>query len=89
MRATAEVYLSWFDPDGPAVMPRSAAGFKTPTPLLLVVGSSDRTALGQDYIFDKAPRHAKNRFVIVTADHTAVPSAAIEEVVTWLDALRQ
>lgn len=89
VRATAEVYLSWFDPDGPAVMPRSAAGFKTPTPLLLVVGSSDRTALGQDYIFDKAPRHTKNRFVIVTADHTAVPSAAIEEVVTWLDVLRQ
>jgi len=87
--ATAEVYLSWFDPDGPAVMPRSAASFKAPTPLLLVVGSGERTAMGKDYIFDKAPPHPKSRFATVPADHFAVPSAAIEEVVTWLGSLRQ
>jgi pimeloyl-ACP methyl ester carboxylesterase len=87
--ATAEVYLSWFDPDGPAVMPRSAASIKTPTPLLFVVGTNDRTAPTKDYIFDKAPPHSKSKFVTVTADHFAVPTAAIEEVVTWLVALRQ
>jgi hypothetical protein len=87
--ATAEVFLSWFDPDGPAVMPKSAASFKAPIPLLLVVGSNDRTAQGRDYIFDKAPPHAKSRFVTVSADHFGVPSAAIEEVVTWLASLRQ
>jgi pimeloyl-ACP methyl ester carboxylesterase len=85
--ATAEIYLSWFDPDGPAVMPRSAASFKAPTPLLLVVGSQDRTARGKEYIFDKAPPHPKSRFVSVPADHFEVPSAAIDEVVTWLDSL--
>jgi pimeloyl-ACP methyl ester carboxylesterase len=87
--ATAEVYLSWFDPDGPAVMPKSAASFKVSTPLLLVVGSGDRTAMGKDYIFDMAPPHTKSRFVTVPADHFAVPSAAIEEVATWLGSLRQ
>ena len=87
--ATAEVFLSWFDPDGPAVMPKSAASFKAPIPLLLVVGSNDRTAQGRDYIFDKAPPHAKSRFVTVSADHFGVPSAAIEEVATWLGSLRQ
>lgn len=87
--ATAEVYLSWFDPDGPAVMPKSAASFKVPTPLLLVVGSRDRTAQGKEYIFDKAPPHPKSRFVTVPADHFAVPSASINEVVTWLGSLRQ
>lgn len=84
--ATADVYLSWFDPDGRAVMPKSAASFKIPTPLLLVVGSGDH---GKDYIFDRAPQHPKSRFVIVRADHFAVPSAAIEEVVTWLNSLRR
>ena len=84
--ATAEVYLSWFDPDGSAVMPRSAAAFKVATPLLLVVGNGDR---GKDYIFDKAPAHPRSRFVSVPAGHFAVPSAAIEEVITWLDSLRQ
>jgi pimeloyl-ACP methyl ester carboxylesterase len=87
--ATAEVYLSWFDPGGPAVMPRSAASIKTPTPLLFVVGNGDRTAPSKDYIFDKAPAHAKSKFVTVTADHFTVPTAAIDEVVTWLFALRQ
>lgn len=84
--ATAEDYLSWFDPDGPAVMPRSAASFKVPTPLLLVAGSRD---MGRDYIFDKAPPHPKSRFVALSADHFSVPSAAIEVVLTWLDSLRQ
>ena len=28
-------------------------------------------------------------FVTVTADHLTVPTAAIEEIVTWLAALRQ
>jgi esterase/lipase len=87
--ATAEIYLSWFDPDGLAVMPRSAASIKTPTALLFVVGSSDRTAPAKGYIFDKVPAHAKSQFVTVTADHFTVPTAAIETVVTWLVALRQ
>ena len=85
--ATAEVYLSWLDPDGPAVMPRSAAAFKAPTPLLIVNGSGDRTAAGKDYIFDKAPPHPKSSFVIVTTDHFSVPSAAIQEVAAWLATL--
>jgi pimeloyl-ACP methyl ester carboxylesterase len=87
--ATAEVYLSWFDPEGLAVMPRSAASIKMPTPLLFVIGSNDRTAPARNYIFDKAPAHPKSKFVTVTADHFTVPTAAIEEVVTWLAALRK
>jgi pimeloyl-ACP methyl ester carboxylesterase len=85
--ASAEVYLSWLAPDGPAVMPRSAASFKAATPLLIVNGSGDRTAQGTDYIFDRAPPHAKSKFVTVAADHFSVPSAAIEEVATWLNGL--
>jgi pimeloyl-ACP methyl ester carboxylesterase len=87
--ATAEVYLSWLDPNGPAVMPKSAASIKTPTPLLFVIGSADRTAPAKDYIFDKAPAHAKSKFVTVTANHFTVPTAAIEEIATWLVVLRQ
>jgi pimeloyl-ACP methyl ester carboxylesterase len=87
--ATAEAYLSWFDPEGPAVMPKSAASIKTGTPLLFVIGSGDRSAPAKDYIFDKAPPHAKSRFVTVAADHFAVPRAATDEVVNWLAALRQ
>jgi pimeloyl-ACP methyl ester carboxylesterase len=89
VQTTAEVYLSWFDPEGPAVMPRSAASFKVPTPLLFVVGSRDPIAPAKEYIFDKAPPHPRSRFVTVSADHGGVPTAAIDEVVSWLALLRQ
>jgi len=87
--ASAEVYLSWVDPDGAAVMPKSAASFKAPIPLLIVNGNGDRTAQGRDYIFDRAPPHPKSRFVTVAADHFGVPGAAIDEVAAWLAALQQ
>jgi esterase/lipase len=86
--ATPEVYLSWLDPDGAAVMPKSAAAIKAPTPLLFIVGSSERNAPAQSYIFDKAPAHPKSRYLTVGADHFRVPQAALDEVATWLAALR-
>jgi pimeloyl-ACP methyl ester carboxylesterase len=88
VETTAEIYLSWFDPDGHAVMPRSAAAFKVPTPLLFAVGTRDPTAPAKEYIFDKAPPHPKSRFLTVSADHAGVPSAAIDDVLTWLASLR-
>ena len=86
---TPEIYQSWFDPQGPAVMPKSAASFKTAIPLLVVVGSRERSARGKDYMFAKAPPHPKSKFVTVSADHLEVPSAAIDEVATWLTLLRR
>lgn len=82
--ATPDVYASWFNPDGFAVMPRSAAAIKSPSPLLFIVGSGDGSAPTRDYIFDKAPSHPKSKFVMVTSDHFNVPTAAIDEVAAWL-----
>jgi pimeloyl-ACP methyl ester carboxylesterase len=87
VRASAEVYLSWMDPAGPAVMPKSAASIKSPVPLLFVVGSADTTAPTKSQIFDKAPPHPKSRFVTLSADHFTLPSAATEEVAGWLAGL--
>lgn len=87
VRTTAEIYLSWLDPDGKAVMPTAAAAIRKPVPLLLVVGRWEQFARGRDYIFDKAPPHPNSRFVVVTADHYNVPDAASDEVRSWLIAL--
>jgi pimeloyl-ACP methyl ester carboxylesterase len=87
--ATGDVYASWFDPAGLAVMPKSAAAIKSPIPLLFVVGSDDRSAPTQVYIFDKAPPHPMSKFVTVTANHLSVPTAAIAEVTAWLITLAQ
>jgi pimeloyl-ACP methyl ester carboxylesterase len=87
--ATPEIYLSWLDPSGPAVMPRNAAAFKSSTPLLVVVGAGERSAFDRDYFFDKAPSHPKSRFVSVQADHFDVPKVAIDELMSWLETLQR
>jgi hypothetical protein len=87
VNATPEIYLSWMDPDGAAVMPRSAAAFKASTPLLVVNGQFDRSSRGPDYFFDKAPPHPKSKFVVVSSDHFDVPAAAVDVVESWLAGL--
>ena len=79
----ARIYLSYFDPEGPAAMARNAA--KLSAPLLMVVGERDPLAkLGPDYAFAKAPANPKSRYVSVEADHMGTPAAAGDLVLAWL-----
>lgn len=87
MYTTAQAYLSYLDPEGPAVMPKSAAAIKTALPILWVVGARDPQNRDRAYAFDLAPAHPKSRFVEVDAEHKAVPTAATELVVEWLRGL--
>lgn len=85
LSTTAEVYLSFNDPDGAAVMPRSAAALKEPVPLLWVVGLRDPLVhLGRMYVYTKAPSHPKSRYEEVSADHQGVPRDAARMVGEWL-----
>ena len=85
--ATPEVYLSWLDPNGRAIMAKSAAAFKAPTPLLVIVGKGDRSAPSPDDFFDLAPKHPKSKFVTLNAGHFDLPGVAIREVDAWLGTL--
>jgi dienelactone hydrolase len=87
VRATAKVYLSYFDPGGPAVIPKNAAAMKT-VPFLWVIGSDDSlVTAGADYAFNKAPKHPKSKYLVVTAGHANTPDVAKAEVVAWLKSL--
>jgi pimeloyl-ACP methyl ester carboxylesterase len=87
VRATAKVYLSYFDPSGPAVIPRNAAAMKS-VPFLWVIGSDDSlAAAGADYAFNKAPKHPKSKYLVVNAGHANTPDVAKAEVVAWLKSL--
>jgi pimeloyl-ACP methyl ester carboxylesterase len=86
--ARPAVYLSYFDPEGPAVMPRNAAMLSPGTALLWVVGTKDPLFReGSGYAFDRAPRNALSRFVTVEADHTGTPAAARRIVLDWVKGL--
>lgn len=88
LSTTAEIYLSYSDPEGPAVMPRTVEGIKPPVPLLWVVGTNDPLArLGRSYVFSKAPEHPKSRYEEILADHAGVPAESARMVAVWLKEL--
>jgi dienelactone hydrolase len=89
VQATARNYLSYLDPDGPAVIPKNAAAIRPPIPILWVVGSRDPATRPRSYAFDKAPAHTKSRYLTVNAGHLEVPAAAADQVLTWLRSLDQ
>jgi len=88
LSTTAEVYLSYNDPDGEAVMPRSCAALKSSMPLLWVVGQQDPLRfLGASYAFAKAPHNSASAYEEVPGDHLNVPRNAARLVAQWLRGL--
>lgn len=88
LSTTAEIYLSYSDPEGPAVMPRTVLGISPPVPLLWVVGTNDPLSrLGRSYVFAKAPAHPKSRYEELLADHAGVPVQAAHLAAEWLKEL--
>jgi pimeloyl-ACP methyl ester carboxylesterase len=88
IRTTPNIYLSFFDPDGLASMPKSAAAIPRPVPFLWVIGTQDGLyARGENYVFSKAPPHPNNKYLVVNANHADTPSVAAEQIVEWLASL--
>jgi len=84
----ASVYLSWFDPNGPAVMPKNAANLKPGTALYWFVGEDDRMATrGRAYAFEKAPPNPKSSYVVVSGGHKTAIVNGIDKIVKWLKSL--
>ncbi len=85
----ARIYLSWFAPDGPSVMPVNAANLKPGTPLLWLTGNKDglHTREGKSYAFDKVPANAKNAYIVVSSGHGDAPKKGIKEIIKWLKSL--
>jgi pimeloyl-ACP methyl ester carboxylesterase len=85
--ATPAVYVSMFDPNGPAVIPRNVAALNG-IPLLWVVGNFDPIhSRGPQYAFSRAAKNPANRYVEVLATHLTTSLMARGQVVDWLKAL--
>jgi len=89
--ATPVVYLSMFDPDGPAVIPKNAAAIGAephPVPLLWVAGRLDPIdRRGPEYAFAAAAKNPKSKYLEVFAGHLTTPLVAHRQVVDWINAL--
>ena len=82
---TPAIYLSFFGPDSPAVMPENAAHLTAP--LLMVSGNNDPTQRNADNIFAHVPLDPSNRHVTLEADHLGTPAASVAAVLSWLKIL--
>jgi pimeloyl-ACP methyl ester carboxylesterase len=87
-RASANIFLSYFDPEGLGAMTRTAAQLKPGTALLWVIGEQDSLfATGKGAIYDRAPAHPKNRYAPVPGGHADTPGEGAAIVLEWLKAL--
>ena len=85
LRARADIFLSYFDPEGLGDIPTSMAHIGKPLPLMWLVGTGDQLfARGQVFAYDRAPLHPLSRYVVVEADHLNTPSVGREQVIEWL-----
>ena len=86
IETTPAIYLSFFNPAGPADMLDNTTRLREP--LLWVAGTGDRSQPGPGYAFARAPSNPLNRYVTVSADHLGTPTASQEAVLAWLRELK-
>lgn len=86
---TAQIYLSWMDPEGIAVIPKSAAQIKPGTPFFWIVGEKDSMSdRGKGYAFDKVPAHPKNAYIVIPGGaHGDTMTIGAPKILEWLKTL--
>jgi len=88
VRVSAESYFSYFDPEGLAAMPKTAAAIPAAIPVFMAVGSTDPMfAVAEKTIFARAPKHSKSAFNAVTADHIRLVTVIAPALIAWLKTL--
>ena len=85
IETTPAIYLSFFDPAGPANMLDNRRGCANHS---CGLREGDRSQPGSGYAFARAPANPLNRYVTVSADHLGTPTASQEAVLAWLRELK-
>jgi pimeloyl-ACP methyl ester carboxylesterase len=87
---TAQIYYSYFSPEGPMAPGRNAARLNPKIPVLVILGDQDPLApSAKSQVFAKLPANPLYRLVTVAGGHIEVPSESQEEVLRWLKGLPQ
>jgi len=84
----ADVFWSYFNPNGLGNMTLTAEQFKKSTPFMWVIGRLDPLySSGPAYAFDRVPPNPNNTYVVVSADHATTPEEAAPQVLSWVKKL--
>ena len=88
VRVSAESYFSYFDPEGLAAMPKMAAAIPSAIPIFMAVGSSDpMSAVAEETIFARSPKHPNSVYTVVSADHIGLATVISPTLIAWLRSL--
>jgi pimeloyl-ACP methyl ester carboxylesterase len=86
---TAEIYLSYLDPDGYADIAYNVRQFSSNTPQLWVVGKSDKTAWTNYFLrnpgYENAKRNRLNSLKMISANHLNTPGRSTSIVIDWIN----
>jgi len=83
----AEIFYSYFNPQGLGNMVKSASRIKKSIPVLYIEGATDHVKIGPDYVFSKLPYHQYNRYKILKSNHANTPEVSKDIIVEWLNSL--
>jgi pimeloyl-ACP methyl ester carboxylesterase len=89
LRASATIFLSYFDAAGPMNMARNVASIKPDIPVLWLVPTREEQP-ARDFVIklSKAlPPNAGTRFAEPEADHLSAPNAASGIIVEWIQGI--
>jgi len=82
---TASIYLSIFEPGGPADFPMMLPRLREP--VIWIAGTDDPTQRNAAGLYSQLPANRLNRFVPVSSGHLQTPAAAAGPVLEWLATL--
>ncbi|MDY0012020.1 MAG: alpha/beta fold hydrolase [Rhodocyclaceae bacterium] len=88
LKVRPDIYLSYFDPAGPACWPANARRLPARLPHLWLVGAEDPArALGMDYAFGHTPAGPQRRYLEIPGGHPDTPGLAAPLILDWLSHL--
>jgi len=91
VKATPNAFLSFHGPQSEiATMKRAIADLlpRLKLPVLWISGTTDPTQGGAPQAFDRIPKNALSRHVLVDADHGGTADAAGDAMIAWLATLK-
>ena len=88
LEVRAANFLSWFDPNGKAVMGTNAPKIKNGVPFLWIAGSDDRISDGTGKgIYGAVPNNTLSKFILVDGGHGDVRENGRGKIIEWLKGL--
>ena len=90
VRMSAKNYVSYFKPNGQAVIPLNISKMNKNTALFWVVGEKDKVSwMGKHYAYNKAPFNQLNEYLETSGGHRQTSIIAKHEIVEWIKKVAQ